>query len=118
MTNIVFCADGTWNRPGTDDSADQPSFPTNVFKLYTNLDGRDSAAAMRKPSASCHGLGHIFIAAKMMLRREQFLPLGPPQSAASLFLLQKMPRVSGLQHFHRLVSPATFRPTECQMASS
>ena len=26
--------------------------------------------------------------------------------------------VSGLQHFHRLVSAATFRPTECQMASS
>jgi uncharacterized protein (DUF2235 family) len=44
MTNIVFCADGTWNRPGTDDSADQPSYPTNVFKLFTNLDGKDSAA--------------------------------------------------------------------------
>ncbi len=28
------------------------------------------------------------------------------------------PEVSGLQHFHRLVSAATFRPTECQMASS
>ena len=36
MTNVVFCADGTWNRPGTDDSADQPSYPTNVFKLFTN----------------------------------------------------------------------------------
>jgi Uncharacterized alpha/beta hydrolase domain (DUF2235) len=44
MTNIVFCADGTWNRPGTDDSADQPSFPTNVFKFFTNLEGKDSAA--------------------------------------------------------------------------
>jgi uncharacterized protein (DUF2235 family) len=44
MTNIVLCADGTWNRPGTDDSADQPSYPTNVFKLFTNLDGKDSAA--------------------------------------------------------------------------
>ena len=43
MTNVVFCADGTWNRPGTDDSADQPSYPTNVFKLFTNLAGKDSA---------------------------------------------------------------------------
>jgi uncharacterized protein (DUF2235 family) len=43
MANIVFCADGTWNRPGTDDSADQPSYPTNVFKIFTNLDGVDSA---------------------------------------------------------------------------
>jgi uncharacterized protein (DUF2235 family) len=44
MMNLAFCADGTWNRPGTDDSADQPSFPTNVFKLFTNLEGKDSAA--------------------------------------------------------------------------
>ena len=43
MGNIVFCADGTWNRPGTDDSADQPSYPTNVFKIFTNLEGVDSA---------------------------------------------------------------------------
>ena len=34
MTNIVFCADGTWNRPGTDDSADQVAYSTNVFKLF------------------------------------------------------------------------------------
>lgn len=44
MTRVVFCADGTWNRPGTDDAADQPSYPTNVFKLFTNLDGADDAA--------------------------------------------------------------------------
>jgi hypothetical protein len=43
MTNIVFCADGTWDGPGTDDSADQPGFPTNVFKFFTNLEGKDSA---------------------------------------------------------------------------
>ena len=48
MTNIVFCADGTWNRPGTDDSADQPSYPTNVFKIFTNLDGSYSADTLRE----------------------------------------------------------------------
>ena len=47
MVNIVFCADGTWNRPGTDDSADQPSYPTNVFKIFTNLAGVDDAMDIR-----------------------------------------------------------------------
>ncbi len=39
--NIVFCADGTWNGPGEPDSDDQNSPPTNVFKLFLNLDGQD-----------------------------------------------------------------------------
>jgi uncharacterized protein (DUF2235 family) len=41
---IVFCADGTWNRPGTDDDADRPSYPTNVFKTFANLAGVDDVA--------------------------------------------------------------------------
>ncbi len=41
---IVFCADGTWDRPGTDENADRPSDPTNVFKLFANLAGVDDIA--------------------------------------------------------------------------
>lgn len=45
--NIVFCADGTWNGPGQPDSDDQNSPPTNVFKLFLNLDGvEDPATAL------------------------------------------------------------------------
>lgn len=39
--NIVFCADGTWNGPGEPDSDDKTRPPTNVFKLFLNLDGKD-----------------------------------------------------------------------------
>ena len=46
MPNIVFCADGTWNHPGTDDAVNQSSYPTNVFKLFTNLAGIDDVANM------------------------------------------------------------------------
>ena len=48
MPNIVFCADGTWNHPGTDDAANQSSYPTNVFKLFTNLAGKDDVADIRQ----------------------------------------------------------------------
>jgi tetratricopeptide (TPR) repeat protein len=41
--NILFCADGTWNGPGEPDSDDKTAIPTNVFKLFLNLDGRDTA---------------------------------------------------------------------------
>jgi hypothetical protein len=40
--NIVFCADGTWNGPGEPDRDDKTAAPTNVFKLFFNLDGRDT----------------------------------------------------------------------------
>jgi uncharacterized protein (DUF2235 family) len=40
--NIVFCADGTWNGPGEPDSDDKTAPPTNVFKLFLNLDGKDT----------------------------------------------------------------------------
>jgi hypothetical protein len=41
--NIVFCADGTWNGPGEPDTDDKTAPPTNVFKLFLNLDGKDTA---------------------------------------------------------------------------
>jgi uncharacterized protein (DUF2235 family) len=41
MKNIIFCPDGTWNRPGEDDVNDVSSTPTNVFKLFTGLAGDD-----------------------------------------------------------------------------
>jgi hypothetical protein len=40
--SIIFCADGTWNGPGEPDSDDKTAAPTNVFKLFFNLDGRDT----------------------------------------------------------------------------
>jgi uncharacterized protein (DUF2235 family) len=40
--NIIFCADGTWNGPSEPDSDDKTAAPTNVFKLYFNLDGHDT----------------------------------------------------------------------------
>src|SRR5262245_19270368 len=39
-TNIVFCADGTWDGPGRDDD-DNPKL-SNVFKLFVDLAGTDS----------------------------------------------------------------------------
>jgi uncharacterized protein (DUF2235 family) len=40
---IVFCADGTWNGPQEPDSDDKTAHPTNVFKLFLNLAGKDTA---------------------------------------------------------------------------
>ena len=37
--NIVFCADGTWNNPNEDENQDHTADPTNVYKLFTALDG-------------------------------------------------------------------------------
>jgi uncharacterized protein (DUF2235 family) len=39
---IVFCADGTWSGPGEPDVDPKTAPPTNVFKLFCNLDGRDT----------------------------------------------------------------------------
>lgn len=36
--NIVFCADGTWNGPNSDDQDDVPE-TTNVWKLFLNIAG-------------------------------------------------------------------------------
>jgi uncharacterized protein (DUF2235 family) len=45
--NVVFCADGTWNGPGESDSDDKTADPTNVFKLFLNLDGTDTLSTLR-----------------------------------------------------------------------
>jgi uncharacterized protein (DUF2235 family) len=45
--NIIFCADGTWNGPGQDEDYDRVTDPTNVFKLFANLDGVDSPQTTR-----------------------------------------------------------------------
>lgn len=37
--NIIFCADGTWNNPNEDENADHCADPTNVYKLFTWLEG-------------------------------------------------------------------------------
>ncbi len=37
--NIIFCADGTWNNPNEDENADHCPDPTNVYKLFTCLEG-------------------------------------------------------------------------------
>ena len=39
---IVFCADGTWNGPGQSENDDSTAKTTNVFKLFFNLDGKDT----------------------------------------------------------------------------
>jgi len=41
--NIVFCADGTWNGPGERDIQPAERQWTNVFKIFLNLDGSDTA---------------------------------------------------------------------------
>jgi uncharacterized protein (DUF2235 family) len=40
--NIAFFADGTWNGPGQDDNNDGIPDPTNVFRLFDNLEGDDT----------------------------------------------------------------------------
>jgi len=45
--NIVFCADGTWNGPGEEDSDDKTAHVTNVFKIYSNLAGVDTPGTLR-----------------------------------------------------------------------
>jgi uncharacterized protein (DUF2235 family) len=44
---IVFCADGTWNGPGQDENHDRVADPTNVFKLFANLEGVDAQHTTR-----------------------------------------------------------------------
>jgi uncharacterized protein (DUF2235 family) len=43
---ILFCADGTWNGPGEPDNDNTASPPTNVFKLFLNVAGKDSPGTM------------------------------------------------------------------------
>ena len=43
---IVFCADGTWNNPNEDQNQDQTADPTNVYKLFTALDGALTAQSL------------------------------------------------------------------------
>lgn len=43
MANIVFLADGTWNGPG---QADEEPQTTNVFKLFSLLDGADDVHSL------------------------------------------------------------------------
>jgi uncharacterized protein (DUF2235 family) len=45
--NVIFCADGTWNGPGQDEDHDGVADPTNVFKLFCDLDGVDGADTTR-----------------------------------------------------------------------
>jgi uncharacterized protein (DUF2235 family) len=45
--NLVFCADGTWNGPGQPDSDDHNSPPSNVFKLFLALAGKDDPATIQ-----------------------------------------------------------------------
>ncbi|HEX6442314.1 MAG TPA: DUF2235 domain-containing protein [Stellaceae bacterium] len=44
--NIVFCADGTWNHP-SDPETDDSAHPSNVFKLFVKLEGKDDPASTR-----------------------------------------------------------------------
>jgi uncharacterized protein (DUF2235 family) len=44
---VVFCADGTWDGPGGRDSDDTPD-PTNVLKLFENLDGAEVLETVRQ----------------------------------------------------------------------
>jgi uncharacterized protein (DUF2235 family) len=37
--NIIFCADGTWNKAGDEIDSDSDA-PSNVFKLFTHLAGK------------------------------------------------------------------------------
>jgi uncharacterized protein (DUF2235 family) len=45
---IVFCADGTWNSPHQDENKDLTTDPTNVFKLFLQLDGDLCADSLRE----------------------------------------------------------------------
>lgn len=67
---IIFCADGTWNGPGSDDADDNGAEPTNVFKLFVNLAGVDSIGTMRLANEQERvlddGAGTIFQVAKYL----------------------------------------------------
>ena len=45
--NLVFCADGTWNGPGEAESGARDGHPTNVFKLFSLLEGTDTPDSLR-----------------------------------------------------------------------
>ena len=43
---IIFCADGTWNGPSEPDNENPTDPPTNVFKLFANLAGKDCSGSL------------------------------------------------------------------------
>jgi uncharacterized protein (DUF2235 family) len=43
---IIFCADGTWNGPSEPESENPTDPPTNVFKLFANLAGKDCPGSL------------------------------------------------------------------------
>src|SRR5262245_13998624 len=45
--NVIFCADGTWNGPGEPEDHDRTGHSTNVFKLFSNLDGELTPGTLR-----------------------------------------------------------------------
>ena len=44
---LVFCADGTWNGPGESAPGDRTGAPSNVFKLFSLLEGSDTPETLR-----------------------------------------------------------------------
>ena len=44
---IIFCADGTWNRPGEPDDDDSTPDPSNVYKIFLKLCGDDDPHTTR-----------------------------------------------------------------------
>ena len=58
---IMFCADGTWNNPYEDENQDHAPDPTNVYKLFTGLDGALSpdSLLLAGHGASVHALNKI-----------------------------------------------------------
>jgi uncharacterized protein (DUF2235 family) len=44
--NLVFCADGTWNGPGEEDQGARSGNLTNVFKLFSALEGTDTPESL------------------------------------------------------------------------
>jgi glutathione S-transferase len=43
---IIFCADGTWNGPSEPNAENPTAPPTNVFKLFANLAGKDLTGSL------------------------------------------------------------------------
>lgn len=68
--NLVFCADGTWNGPGEVEQGVRSGNPTNVFKLFSNLEGTDAPASLRladeQERLSLDTLGHPVQLAKYL----------------------------------------------------
>lgn len=67
---LVFCADGTWNGPGEDALGDRTGTPTNVFKLFSLLEGADTPESLRladeQERVARDGDGQVVQAAKYL----------------------------------------------------